>query len=111
LSATVFIADPSNYEGGELVVHLGTRSLAFKGAPGDAVVYPATHLHEVRPVTAGSRLVSIMFIESRIADHHRRTQLYELADVAALEGGKMSWDNRVRLDMVLENLTRMWSDT
>jgi PKHD-type hydroxylase len=111
LSATVFIADPASYEGGELVVHLGTRFLEFKGEPGDAIVYPSTQLHEVRPVTSGSRLVSIMFIESRIADQHRRTQLYELADVAALEAPNMSWENRIRLDVALENLTRMWSDT
>jgi PKHD-type hydroxylase len=110
LSATVFITDPATYEGGELVVHLGTRSVAFKGGPGDAIVYPSTELHEVRPVTSGSRLVSLMWIESRIADQHRRTQLYELSQVAVLEGANMSWENRVRFEVALENLTRMWSD-
>jgi PKHD-type hydroxylase len=111
LSATVFIADPATYEGGELVVHLGARSVAFKGGPGDAIVYPSTTLHEVRPVSSGSRLVSLLFIESRISDEHRRKQLYELGEVAALEGAKMSWENRTRFEVALQNLTRMWSDT
>lgn len=109
ISCTVFISDPSTYEGGELVTHLGTRPVPFKGMPGDAIVYPSTLLHEVRPVRAGQRLVSITFIESLIADEYQRTQLYELNEVAALEGLKMDWQNRVRLDVVRQNLFRMWS--
>ena len=110
LSCTVFIAEPSTYEGGELVTHLGTRPVVFKGLPGEAIVYPSTMLHEVRPVRSGQRLVSITFIESLIADEHRRTQLYELNEVAALEGLKMDWQSRVRLDVVRQNLLRMWSE-
>ncbi len=109
LSATVFVADPASYQGGELVIHLGTRPLMMKGAPGEIVVYPSTMLHEVRPVRSGTRLVSITFIESLIPDEYKRTQLYELNEVAALEGLKMSWENRVRLETVRQNLTRMWS--
>lgn len=108
LSATVFIAEPAQYEGGELVIHLGTRAVVFKGAAGDAIVYPSTTLHEVRPVRAGSRLVSITFIESHIADEHQRTQLYELNEIAALEGLNMRWENRVRLETVRQNLLRLW---
>jgi PKHD-type hydroxylase len=110
LSCTVFVAEPSTYEGGELVTHLGTRPVVFKGMPGEAVVYPSTMLHEVRPVRAGQRLVSITFIESLIADEHQRTQLYELNEIAALEGLKMDWQSRVRLDVVRQNLLRMWSE-
>ena len=73
LSCTVFIADPSTYEGGELSIMAGNRAIAFKGGPGDAIVYPSTTLHEVVPVRAGQRLVSITFIESYIADQHQRT--------------------------------------
>ncbi len=109
LSATVFISDPASYQGGELVVHLGTRPVILKGAPGEVVVYPSTMLHEVRPVTSGTRLVSITFIESEIPDEYRRTQLYELNEVAALEAGNMRWENRVRLEGVRQNLLRMWS--
>ena len=110
ISCTVFIAEPSTYDGGELVTHLGTRPVVFKGEPGDAIVYPSTMLHEVRPVRSGQRLVSITFIESRIADEHRRNQLYELNEIGALEGLKMSWENRVRFELVRQNLLRMWAD-
>jgi PKHD-type hydroxylase len=109
ISATVFIADPSTYQGGELVMHVGTRPVVAKGAPGEAIVYPSTMLHEVRPVRAGMRIVSITFIESTIPNEYQRTQLYELNEVAALEGLNMQWQNRVRLETVRQNLLRMWS--
>jgi len=109
LSCTVYISDPSTYEGGELLLTVGNEPIAFKYAAGDAIVYPSTMLHEVRPVRSGRRLVSITFIESHIADSHRRNLLYELGEVSALEGLKMSWDGRVRLEVVRQNLIRMWS--
>lgn len=109
LSATVFVSDPSQYEGGELVIHLGTRPVVIKGQPGEIIVYPSTMLHEVRPVRSGTRLVSITFIESLIPDEHRRTLLYELNEIGALEGLNMQWENRVRLEVVRQNLLRMWS--
>jgi len=108
LSCTIFISDPASYQGGELVIHLGTRPVAIKGRPGSAVVYPSTQLHEVRPVQAGMRMVAITFIESLVSDEHCRTQLYEIGEVLALEGLKMSWLNRVRLELVQQNLKRMW---
>ena len=111
LSCTVFVGDPSTYEGGELVIVAGNQSLPFKEAPGTAIVYPSTTLHEVVPVRAGQRLVSITFIESFIADQHRRMQVYELNEIAALEGNTMHWESRVRLDVVRQNLMRMWSTT
>jgi PKHD-type hydroxylase len=73
------------------------------------IVYPSTQLHEVAPVRRGQRLVSITFIESMIPDEFQRTQLYELSEVAALEGLKMEWGNRVRLEAVKNNLLRLWS--
>ncbi|HQR10557.1 MAG TPA: Fe2+-dependent dioxygenase [Casimicrobiaceae bacterium] len=109
LSCTVFIGDPATYEGGELLIVAGNRSLPFKEAAGDALVYPSTTLHEVIPVRSGQRLVSITFIESLIADSHRRMQVYELNEIAALEGNTMRWESRVRLDVVRQNLLRMWS--
>lgn len=109
LSCTVFVSDPASYEGGELIAHLGTRALAIKGAAGDAVVYPSTTLHEVRPVQKGTRLVSITFIESLIADSFHRNLLYELGEISALEGLNMRWENRVRLEAVRNNLFRLWS--
>jgi len=109
LSCTVFINDPRSYEGGELSIEIGSVAVPFKGSPGEAIVYPSTTLHEVMPVRSGQRLVSITFIESHIADEHRRTQVYELNEIAALEGLSMKWESRVRLDVVRQNLIRMWS--
>jgi len=109
LSATVWLNPPASYDGGELVVHLGTKPVVIKGEPGSVIVYPSTQLHEVTAVRRGQRLVSITFIESMIPDEFQRTQLYELSEVAALEGLKMSWDNRVRLEAVRHNLRRLWA--
>ena len=111
LSCTVFIGEPSAYEGGELAVVIGNQSIAFKGMPGEAIVYPSTLLHEVVPVRSGQRLVSITFIESLIADQHQRMQVFELNEIAALEARNMNPESRVRLDVVRQNLMRMWSTT
>jgi len=111
LSCTIFIAAPDSYEGGELTIHLGTRAVSFKGEPGAAVIYPSNTLHEVKPVTAGERLVGITFIESMIPDPAHRELLYQLDEVAALEGYGMSWENRTRLQYVRSNLRRMWGES
>ncbi|MDB5423674.1 MAG: putative hydroxylase [Phenylobacterium sp.] len=109
LSCTVFLSDPASYEGGALAVRLGARRVEFKLPAGAAVVYPSTTLHEVLPVTAGERLVGLTFIESQIADAALRELLYELDEVAALEGNNMSAENRTRLQYVRNNLRRIWS--
>lgn len=109
VSGTIFIADPNTYEGGELTIHLGTEKIAIKGEPGSMVVYPSTTLHEVAPVTSGQRLVLITFIESQIPDQISRELLYTLNEVHALEGLKMEWQNRTRLQYVIANLHRIWA--
>jgi len=110
LSCTVFLNDPASYEGGALRIQLGTREMRFKGAAGSAIVYPSDMLHEVERVTSGERLVAITFIQSRIADNVRRETLYELNEVAALEGLRMAPDNYARLQLVQANLLRRWGD-
>jgi PKHD-type hydroxylase len=109
LSCTVFLGDPHSYEGGELMLHIGTRPVPIKGKAGEAFVYPSTLLHEVRPVTAGRRLVAITFIESLVPDESDRNTLFELKDVLSLEGLKMDWVSRVRMDVAVQNLTRRWA--
>jgi PKHD-type hydroxylase len=109
ISSTVFISEPTTYEGGELVIHLGSETVSVKGKAGQAVLYPSTTLHEIRPVTSGERLVMITFIESHIADQLRRELLHALTDVCAFEGARMDWANRVRLEGIATNLERMWS--
>jgi PKHD-type hydroxylase len=110
LSCTLFVADPDSYQGGELSVHLGTRQVEFKGRPGSAIVYPSNTLHEVKPVTAGERLVGLTFIESQVPDPVFRELLYQLDEVAALEGLSMSWENRTRLQYVRNSLRRLWRE-
>jgi PKHD-type hydroxylase len=109
VSSTIFLSDPASYEGGELVIYLGSEAIRIKGAAGQAVLYPSTTLHEVKPVTRGERVVMITFIESRIADPLRRELLFSLNEVRALEGLKMDWNNRMRLEYVATNLQRLWS--
>ena len=111
LSCTIWIAPPEAYEGGVLVVALGSRRVEFKGAAGSAIVYPSDTLHEVTPVTRGERVVGLTFIESRVADPQKRELLFELNEVAALEGLSMQWENFTRLQHVQMGLLRMWSDS
>ena len=110
LSCTIFLNDPADYDGGELRLRLGDAELTFKLKPGEAIVYPSDSLHQVVPVTRGERLVAITFIQSRIQDPFRRTMLFELNEVAALEGLKMDSENFGRLQLIQQNLLRYWSD-
>lgn len=109
ISCTVFLNDPGSYEGGELNIRLGDSNLRFKLKPGEAIVYPSDSLHQVEPVTQGERLVAITFIQSRVADPFKRYMLFELNEIAALEGRNMDNDNFQRLQLVQQNLLRMWS--
>jgi PKHD-type hydroxylase len=109
VSATLFIGDPASYDGGELVIHMGSEKIVVKGDPGSMIVYPSTTLHEVNPVTRGERLGMFTFMESTIPDQMHRELLYQLKEVHALEGLTMKWENRTRLQFVAANLQRMWS--
>ena len=109
VSCTIFISDPASYEGGELVIYMGSEILRVKGKPGQAILYPSTTVHQVAPVTSGARLVMITFIESQIPDQMQRDLLYTLGEVRALEGLKMDWRNRTHLEYVISNLHRMWA--
>ena len=109
VSCTIFISDPKDYQGGELLIHLGTEAVRVKGQAGSAVFYPSTTVHQVVPVSSGERIVMITFIESQISDQLQRELLYSLGEVRALEGLKMEWQNRTQMEFVIANLHRMWS--
>jgi PKHD-type hydroxylase len=109
ISATIFLNDPSSYDGGELVLHLEDRKVPIKLAAGSLVAYPSTTLHEVTEVTRGQRLVAITFIQSQIIDERQRHMIFSLGEISALEGLSMKPENRNRLDIVRHNLIRMWS--
>ena len=110
LSCTIFLTEPGDYDGGELSVRLGTREMDFKPPPGGAVLYPSTTIHQVKAVTRGERLCGITFIESDIVDRNGRELLFELNDVLAAEGERLSWDARTRLSHVATSLHRQWGD-
>jgi PKHD-type hydroxylase len=110
ISCTIFLNDPKDYDGGALHVRLGEADLRFKLQPGQMILYPSTTLHQVEPVTRGERLVAITFIQSRVPNEFERNMLYELNEVAALEGLKMNQENFMRLQVVQSNLLRYWGD-
>src|SRR5260370_15064998 len=85
VSCTMFISNPSDYEGGELVIYLGSEIVHIKGNAGSAVFYASTHVHQVEPVRSGSRLVMITFIESQITDPLHRDLLSSLGEVRAFD--------------------------
>ena len=110
ISCTIFLNEPEAYEGGALHVRLGDASIRFKLPPGQAILYPSDTLHEVEPVTKGERLVAITFMQSRIQDPFRRNLLFDLNEVAALEGLKMEPENFTRLQLVQNQLLRYWGE-
>ncbi len=110
LSCTIFLSNPADYEGGALRIRLGSAQVAFKGEAGTALLYPSTSLHEVEQVKSGERLVGLTFIQSRIADAAKRDLLYELNEVAALEGLSMRPESYTRLQAIQSNLMRRWID-
>jgi PKHD-type hydroxylase len=110
LSCTIFLNEPESYEGGALHIRLGDADIRFKLKPGEAIVYPSDTSHEVEPVTEGERLVAITFIQSRVPDPFRRNLLFNLNEVAALEGLKMDPQNFSLLQLVQQNLLRYWGE-
>lgn len=110
LSCTIFLTEPADYDGGELSVRLGTREVDFKLPPGGAIVYPSTTIHQVKPVTRGERLCGITFIESDIVDRAMRELVFELNDILAAEGERLSGEARTRLAHVATSLHRQWGD-
>jgi PKHD-type hydroxylase len=113
LSCTVFLSEPHEYEGGELVAHGAGREQRVKLPAGHAVLYPGTTVHEVTPVTRGARIASFFWIESMVRSTEQRQLLFEM-DMALLQlrarGGEDD-PALVRLTGTYHNLLRMWADT
>ncbi|MFN3376175.1 MAG: Fe2+-dependent dioxygenase [Burkholderiaceae bacterium] len=112
ISCTVFLSDPHEYEGGELCIDDTFGSQEIKLAAGDAVIYPGTSVHQVRPVTRGYRLASFFWIESMVRSDEQRRLLYEM-DMALLAWRQEHGESRstVALTGTYHNLLRMWADT
>ena len=112
LSATLFLSEPDSYEGGELTVEDTYGAHAVKLAAGDLILYPASSLHHVTPVTSGERLASFFWIQSMIRDDAQRRVLFDLdAAVQRLvpELGQ-AHASVVALTGTYHNLLRMWVD-
>ena len=90
LSVTLFLSEPDEYEGGELVVEDLYGSHEIKLPAGDLVVYPASSLHMVTPVTRGVRVASFFWLQSMIRDAHARSLIFDL-DSAIQASGRASW--------------------
>ena len=112
LSATLFLASPSDYDGGELLIEDTYGAHAVKLPAGDLVLYPATSLHRVNPVTRGTRLASFFWVESMVRDDAQRTLLFDLDQaVQMLNAGGGDEAARTRLIGCYHNLVRQWSET
>ena len=113
LSATLFLCEPEEYEGGELVVEDAYGVQEVKLPAGDMVLYPATSLHHVSPVTSGARTCSFFWMQSMVRDDGQRTLLFDL-DSAIQDLTRESGIDHpvtVRLAGVYHNLLRRWADT
>jgi PKHD-type hydroxylase len=111
LSCTLFFTDPSEYDGGDLIIEdtYGTKSVKLPA--GDMILYPSTSLHRVTPVSRGTRLCSFFWLQSLIRDNHQRSLLFEM-DVAIQRFGNenATHPSVVQLTGVYHNLIRLWSE-
>jgi PKHD-type hydroxylase len=110
LSFTLFLSEPESYDGGALVVADTAEERAFRLAPGSLILYPSTTLHRVDPVTRGTRLAIVGWVQSWIRDAGQREILFDLdraiADVLGREGKSALLDT---LTKTRSNLLRMWA--
>ena len=112
LSMTLFISEPDEYEGGELVMEDTYGSQRVKLAAGDLVLYPATSLHRVTPVTKGRRLASFFWLQSMVASDEKRSILFDMdMAIQSLRTKVQDSPEIVQLTGVYHNLLRQWAQT
>jgi PKHD-type hydroxylase len=111
LSATLFLSGPDEYDGGELVVEDSYGAHAVKLPAGHMVLYPASSLHHVKPVTRGERIASFFWVQSMVRHDAQRTLLLDF-DTAIQQLGRDAPEHRavVQLTGIYHNLIRAWSD-
>lgn len=111
LSATLFFAAPDEYDGGELCVEDTYGVKSVKLPPGHMVLYPATSLHHVLPVTRGARICSFFWIQSMIRDDGQRSLLFDLdMSIQRLTADVPDHPSVVQLTGVYHNLLRQWAE-
>ncbi|MEZ5656439.1 MAG: Fe2+-dependent dioxygenase [Sphingobium sp.] len=111
LSATIFLTDPEDYDGGELEIEGPFGALSYKLPAGHMVLYPSSSLHRVTPVTRGERISCFFWMQSLVASAEDRSMLFELdQSIQALTVERGSTDAEVlRLTNVYHNLMRRWA--
>jgi PKHD-type hydroxylase len=111
VSATLFLAEPHEYDGGELVIEDTYGSQRIKLAAGDLVLYPSTSVHRVEPVTRGHRVASFFWVESMVRSDEQRRLLFDL-DMSLMRLRQTHGESpeTVRLAGTYHNLLRMWAD-
>lgn len=111
LSFTLFLTPPGEYEGGELVIHTAGMTQELKGEAGNLVLYPSGSIHEVKPVTKGTRIVCIGWIESTVADPAQREMLFDLENLRTALRQQLPAQSAelLTLDKTMANLLRMWA--
>jgi PKHD-type hydroxylase len=108
---TVFLADPTAYDGGALTISSPLGEQAIRLAAGDAVIYPAGTVHWVAPVTAGVRLAAVGWAQSAVRDPAQRELLFDLANARAqCAAAGVSRETTLLLDRTQSNLLRMWAE-
>jgi PKHD-type hydroxylase len=112
LSCTVFLTDPADYDGGELVIEDTFGPRAVKLAAGHAVLYPGTSVHQVTPVTRGARVACFFWVESMVRSDEQRQLLFQM-DMALTRLREAHGDGHdtTALAGTYHNLLRMWADT
>lgn len=111
LSATLFFAGPEEYDGGELCIEDTYGVKSVKLPPGHMILYPATSLHHVRPVTRGARICSFFWIQSMIRDDGQRSLLFDLdLAIQRLSADHPNHPSAVQLTGVYHNLLRQWAE-
>jgi len=111
LSCTLFLSDPADYDGGELMFEDGVAARSIKLPAGDMILYPATTVHRVAPITRGERWASFFWVQSMVGDLGQRDLLHQLDQAVAAARGDLGDDHAaaVALVGVYHNLVRMWA--
>ncbi len=111
VSTTVFLNDPGEYEGGELVIRTAFGDQRVKPGAGAVAAYPSSSLHQVAEVTAGERLVAVTWAQSMVRDPQRRELLYQLYQAReSLLERQPDAEETTRVDHVYVNLMRLWAE-
>jgi PKHD-type hydroxylase len=112
LSVTLFLSEPEEYDGGELIVEDHYGSHAVKLPAGHLVLYPATSLHTVTPITRGVRVASFFWLQSMIRDAHARSMIFDLDGAIQALVARLGRDDGevVKLTGLYHNLIRFWAE-